>query len=73
MAMVSSEQSTLNQASHTNFSWLNMVPEIKEVKRRTKLVLESGLTIGTEEGEFLEGPSGLGHTHVVHLTESLLV
>ena len=73
LAMVSSEQSTLNQASHTNFSWLNMVPEIKEVKRRTKLVLESGLTIGTEEGEFLEWPSGLGHTHVVHLTESLLV
>ena len=33
LVMVSSEQSTLNQASQTSFSWLNIVPEIDEVNR----------------------------------------
>lgn len=71
LAMVSWEQSTLNQASQTSFSWLKIVPveSNNEVSLKTRV---SG-TVWTQERELLEAAGGLGYTHVVHLTEGLLV
>ena len=72
LAMVSSEQSTLNQASHTSFSWLKIVP----LKRNNIIVWPQQdvlSTVWTQERELLEAAAGLGYTHVVHLTEGFLI